>query len=48
MENNEIDFKFNKNNYEIMNDKTKNGINYDFLTDRFKNKSIKGEHNIMI
>ena len=48
MDNNEIDFKFNKNNYEIMNDKTKNGINYDFLTDRFKNKSIKGEHNIKI
>ena len=39
--NNDIYFKINKN----VNDKTNNGINYDYLVDRIKNKKIKNGNN---
>ena len=44
-ERNDINFKFNKHKNNMRNDsledKTRNGLNYDFLTERIKNKRLK-------
>ena len=50
-ERNDINFNFNKyknNKNESINDKSRNGLNYDFLTERIKNKRVKSGQNFKL